>query len=67
MQLKGVAARRGEIWGAQMTVRWPDETMKALAIGRVADLTRDKRLAEKLADEAVEWAKRSGSHAAGGR
>jgi hypothetical protein len=59
MQLKGVAARRGELWGAQMTVSWPDETMHVLALGRVLDLTRDKRLAEKLAAEAMEWAKRA--------
>lgn len=59
MQLRGVAARRGEIWGAQMTVHWPDETMRALAEARVADLTRDRRLLAKLAAEAVTWAEKA--------
>jgi hypothetical protein len=59
MQLRGVAARRGELWGAQMTVAWPDATMRVLALQRVEDLSRDVRLRERLATECEAWAKRS--------
>jgi hypothetical protein len=66
-QLKGVAACRGERWADDVAVRvtrrdqrWPTDSDKVLAIARmqVADLTRDPRLLEMLAGEALRWAAR---------
>jgi hypothetical protein len=69
-QLRGVAACRGEVWA--MTVAktcrrdrpWPcsssglDDRAWAIARRKVADLTADARLAERLAGELQHWAAR---------
>ena len=64
MQLKGVAAVRGERWAdetAQWMSRdreWPEYSPKMLVIARlkIAELGRDPKLLEKLAMECARWA-----------
>lgn len=60
MQLKGVAACRGDTWCNQLSqarrepwVPWPSNSarVRAVAMTWVDDLTRDVRLREKLAAE----------------
>lgn len=69
MQLKGVAAVRGERWADDVAARvprarraepWPTDSEKALALAKlqVADLARDQQLLELLAREANAWAAR---------
>jgi hypothetical protein len=63
-QFKGIAACRGEAWARDVARKvrrempWPsfEGKAKAMAIGRVADMTRDARLREKLAAELAAWA-----------
>jgi predicted GNAT family N-acyltransferase len=64
-ELRAIAARRGEEWADDIARKihrsepWPETpTMQAMARVRVADLTRDERLREQLAAEALAWAKR---------
>ncbi len=63
--LRGVAALRGELWAESVARRagrdrpWPTgEKPHAIAVRKVADLARDVRLVEKLADHAERWAAR---------
>ena len=68
-QLRGVAACRGEVWadavaarlaelGAKRPREWPNfgGRMRAIAMLKVEDLTRNDRLREKLAAEVARWA-----------
>lgn len=64
LQLKGVAARRGERWADEIRERRgtaaPADRELAIAIARVkpglvADLTDDDRLRDRLAAELVDW------------
>jgi hypothetical protein len=63
-QMRGIAACRGESWSHDVARKvsrempWPsfEGKAKAMAIGRVADMTRDTRLREKLAAELAAWA-----------
>lgn len=65
-QLRGVAASRGTHWAERVWPRahraersspWPGtERARRMAVVRVADLTRDARLGELLADELAAWA-----------
>jgi len=64
-QLSGVAQCRGEAW-ARAIARvipidrpWPyTARMRAIAVRKVSDLTRDERLRRLLADELAEGASR---------
>ena len=65
--LRGVAANRGERWAGELALQrrapwtpWPLDSAKVRehAIRRVSDLSRDVRLRERLADEAVRYAAR---------
>jgi len=66
MQLKGVAARRGDQWAEDLRGRvdpslpWPhSERMLTIARIKVEDLApRDERLLELLASECAKWAER---------
>lgn len=62
-QLKGVAARRADEWADSVAARvttsqpWPDTpAVYAIAMRKVEDLARDRRLLELLAGELVRWA-----------
>ena len=67
-QLRGTAARRGELWADDVGRRrpmlrarpWPSHEGRAaeLAIAKVADMTRDPELREQLAREVTAWAAR---------
>jgi len=66
-QLRGVAACRGENWANRVAARvstrsaWPpfeDARCGRLARDKVADLTRDDRLATELARLVHQWAAR---------
>src|SRR5262245_2692367 len=66
-QLRGVAASRGEFWAMRVAERlrtrraWPgfdDPKCNRIAHAKVADLTRDPRLASALARITHEWAAR---------
>jgi hypothetical protein len=63
--LRGVAANRGAHWAneLQLARRQPwtpwtvdSERVRAMAVTRIADITRDPRLQVKLVDELVRWA-----------
>jgi hypothetical protein len=64
--LRGVAATRGEVWAMEPARRvrldqpWPDGSPRVAAIAseKVADLARDPRLRDALADELARWASR---------
>lgn len=58
MQLRGVAACRGERWGAQLA-RAGAAPLELEATRRVADIARDARLRVRLAAEALRWARRA--------
>ncbi len=64
-QLCGVAACRGEFWASEVAKKvprempWPDsDKMRAIARRKVGDMTRDTRLAERLAAELAAAAER---------
>lgn len=65
MQLKGVAALRGELWAESVAAKmpaltsWPEtEKMRSIAARKVEDLASDLELRRRLADELVRWAER---------
>jgi hypothetical protein len=66
----GCAMLRGERWGESVARRmgtkrapWPSwertKRLRAIAISKVSDVTRDQRLRERLARVCAEWAGRS--------
>lgn len=62
---QGVAQCRGEVWARAIAEvvpvnrRWPrTKRMRAIALRKVSDLTRDAELRERLADEVVKGAAR---------
>lgn len=63
--LAGVAALRGELWAESVARRyrcdrpWPHGARpRAIALSKIADLTNDPRLTERLADQVERWAAR---------
>lgn len=56
MQLRGVAARRGEAWAVGTATEGDRELLVALARKQIEDVTRDPRLLERLAGVTVWWA-----------
>jgi hypothetical protein len=70
-QFKGVAACRGEAWARDVAKRiprempWPSSSPKITAIAqrKVADITADPRLRERLAAELAAWAAKAWARA----